>query len=224
MNLLYLMRNPVKTFALALITTGVLFGSSSIPSENSVMTSVSLSAEVVDDEKEFHEYIVPIGDLLSRGEGDWNSVNRGWAGDTPGGIVGLTGKSFEDYTVGQVIDMQRRWLYAVGRYQFVPKTLRFAVANSDVTLKDKFDSQTQNKLLGALLIHKRPSIGNYLKGHHGSINRALRALAKEWASVEYLGYGRGRGYYNHIGGNRAHITVSEASSVLSQVRREILNT
>ena len=68
------------------------------------------------------------------GEGDWNAVNRGYAGDTPGGIQRLTGKTFENFTVGQVMDMQRSRVYAVGRYQFIPVTLRYAVAMSDVSL------------------------------------------------------------------------------------------
>ena len=79
-----------------------------------------------------HTRLKPLGDLISKGEGDYNAVNRGYAGDTPGGIQGLTGMTFENYTVGQVMDMQRTRLYAVGRYQFIPVTLRFAVRHSEV--------------------------------------------------------------------------------------------
>ena len=168
----------------------------------------------------FHEHVTPLGDLISKGEGDWNAVNRGWAGDTPGGIQRLTGKTFDQFTVGQVMDMQRRWLFAVGRYQFIPKTLRFAVSMSDVKITDKFTPDTQNRLFAALLEHKRPEIGAYLRGEHDSLNAALRGLAKEWASVEYFGWG-GRGYYNHIGGNRAHISWEDAASALKEVRRRL---
>ena len=170
----------------------------------------------------FHEQVLPLADLIAKGEGDWNAVNRGWAGDTPGGIQRLTGKTFENFTVGQVMDMQRSWLFAVGRYQFIPRTFKFAVAHSSVTRLDMFTPETQNKLFAALLVHKRPVIAQYLTGEHNSINAALRALAREWASVEYLGYGRGRGYYNHIGGNRAHITWQHAAAVLNKVRDTIL--
>jgi len=82
--------------------------------------------------------LLPLADLIAKGEGDYNAVNRGYAGDTPGGIQGLTGLTFENYTVGQVIAYQKRWLYAVGRYQFIPTTLRFAVAHSDVDNLDMF--------------------------------------------------------------------------------------
>ena len=169
---------------------------------------------------EFHEQVKPLADLISKGEGDYNAVNRGYAGDTPQGIKGLTGSSFAGFTVAQVVDMQRTWLYAVGRYQFIPRTLRFAVNMSDVNLSDKFNEETQDKLFAALLEHKRPAIAAYLRGDHNYLGWALDELAREWASVEYR---YGRGYYDHIGGNRAHISRSEASQTMTDVRSEILS-
>jgi len=168
--------------------------------------------------EDFHLQIKPLGDLISKGEGDYNAVNRGYAGDTPGGIKGLTGLTFENYTVGQVIDMQRRRVYAVGRYQFIPSTLRFAVAMSDVDELDMFTPDTQDKLFAALILFKRPAVGAYLRGNHDHIGWALNELAKEWASVEYR---HGRGFYDHVGGNRAHITRSDAKKTLESVRATI---
>ena len=163
-----------------------------------------------------HLKLKPLGDLISKGEGDYNAINRGRAGDTPGGIQGLTGQTFENYTVGQVMDMQRRRLYAVGRYQFIPKTLRFAVAMSDVDRLDMFTPETQDKLMAALILFKRPSVGAYLRGDHDNLNWAMNDMAKEWASIEWR---NGRGFYDHIGGNRAHITRAELSDVLQSIKK-----
>ena len=163
----------------------------------------------------FHKHVAPLADLISSGEGDWNAVNRGYAGDTPGGIQRLTGKTFENFTVGQVMDMQRGRVYAVGRYQFIPVTLRYAVAMSDVSPLDMFTPDTQNKLFAALLDHKRPAVGAYIRGHHNLQGWALNELAKEWASVEYR---YGRGYYDHVGGNRAKISRAEVAAVLEDLR------
>ena len=165
--------------------------------------------------KEFHQVVKPLADLISKGEGDYNAVNRGYAGDTPGGIQGITGLTFENYTVRQVMDMQRRSLYAVGRYQFIPVTLRFAVRHSEVSELDMFTPEIQDKLFAALLLYKRPAIGAYIRGNHNLQGWALNELAKEWASVEYR---YGRGFYDHVGGNRAHITRAEASKALEVVR------
>ena len=165
--------------------------------------------------KPITELLKPIGDLLAKGEGDYNSVNRGRAGDTPGGIQGLTGQTFENYTVGQVIEMQRRRLYAVGRYQFIPTTLRFAVKMSSVDELDMFTPATQDKLMAALIMYKRPAVGAFLRGDHDLEGWALDEMAREWASVEYR---RGRGFYDHIGGNRAHILRSEMLATLRKVK------
>lgn len=162
-----------------------------------------------------HVQLKPLADLLAKGEGNYDSVNRGWAGDTPQGIKGLTGSSFAGFTVAQVIDMQRGWLYAVGRYQFIPRTLRFAIDSSSVSYSDKFTPEVQDRLMAALVLYKRPIIFSYLQGSHDNIGAALRALAREWASVEYS---YGRGYYDHVGGNRAHITRVEAAKVLRNIK------
>ena len=162
-----------------------------------------------------HVRLKPLADLIARGEGDYNAVNRGYAGDTPGGIQGLTGLTFENYTVGQVIAYQQRWLHAVGRYQFIPVTLRFAVAHSDVSNLDMFTPEVQDKLMAALVIHKRPAVGAYLRGDHDSIGWAMNELAYEWASIEYR---YGRGYYDYVGGNRAHISRAEVREVLLEVK------
>jgi len=164
-----------------------------------------------------HVRLKPLGDLISKGEGDYNAVNRGYAGDTPGGIQGLTGLTFENYTVGQVMDMQRRRLYAVGRYQFIPRTLRFAVRHSEVDELDMFTPEVQDKLMAALILYKRPSVGAYLRGDHDLLGWALNDMAREWASIEYR---NGRGYYDHIGGNRAHITRAELAQVLQQIKQD----
>ena len=168
------------------------------------------------------EYVEPmhvqlklLADLLARGEGDYNSVNRGWAGDTPGGIKRLTGSSFAAYTVKQVVDMQRGWLHAVGRYQFIPRTMRFAVDSSSVSYSDKFTPEVQDRLMAALVLYKRPIIFAYLQSSHDNIGAALRALAREWASVEYS---YGRGYYDYVGGNRASISRAEAAKVLQKIK------
>ena len=153
-------------------------------------------------------------DLIAKGEGDYNSINRGYAGDTPGGIQGLTGQTFENYTVGQVMDMQRTRLYAVGRYQFIPSTLRWAVRHSSVNELDMFTSEVQDRLMATLVIYKRPAVGAYLRGDHNLLGWALNELAKEWASIEYR---NGRSFYSR-GGNRAKITRAEVSAVLQDIK------
>ena len=161
------------------------------------------------------ERLKPLLDLISKGEGDYNAINRGRAGDTPGGIQSLKGYTFENFTVQQVIDMQRNELYAVGRYQFIPSTLRWAVNHSSVDRLDMFTPEVQDRLATALIMYKRPAVGAYIRGDHNLEGWALNEMAKEWASIEYR---NGRGFYDHIGGNRARISRAEMSTVLQEVK------
>lgn len=161
-----------------------------------------------------HEQLAPLADLLASGEGNYNSVNRGWAGDTPGGMKSVTGSSLVAYTVGQIIDLQGYRVYAVGRYQFIPSTLRFAVDASNVSYSDKFTPEVQDRLMAALIAYKRPIVLSYLQGSHGNLGAVLDALAREWASVEYR---NGRSYYSR-GGNRAKITRAQVAKVLKDIK------
>ena len=154
-------------------------------------------------------------DLIATGEGNYNAVNRGRAGDTPGGIQRIKGQTFENFTVQQVIEMQRWQVYAVGRYQFIPSTLRFAVRHSSVNELDMFTPETQDRLMAALIFYKRPAVGAYMRGDHDLLGWALDELAKEWASIEYR---NGRGFYDHIGGNRAKISRAKVSAVLQEIK------
>lgn len=157
----------------------------------------------------------PLMDLIATGEGDYNSINRGRAGDTPGGIQWLKGQTFENFTVKQVMEMQRWQVYAVGRYQFIPVTLRFALRHSSVKELDMFTPEVQDRLMAALILYKRPAVSAYLRGDHDFLGWALDELAKEWASIEYR---NGRGFYDYIGGNRAKIPRTQVSAVLQDIR------
>jgi hypothetical protein len=159
--------------------------------------------------------LTPVANVLAKGEGDWNSVNRGRAGDTPGGIASVTGKKFSDLTVGEVRSLQQWQIYAVGRYQIIPSTLAYAVQRAGVAANERFTPEVQNKLLWALLEHKRPLIGAYIKGEHENLDLALREMAREWASVAWYD---GGSFYSGRGGNAAHVTRHEAAVALREAR------
>ena len=80
-----------------------------------------------------------------------------------------------------------------------------------------FTPEVQDKLMVALILYKRPAIGAYLRDSHDLLGWAMDETAKEWASVEYR---NGRGFYDHVGGNRAHITRVELEQVLREIKEE----
>lgn len=162
----------------------------------------------------FTERLTPLANLISKGEGEYNSVNRGWAGDTPGGIKKLTGKEFHQYTISEIVSLQKKSIHAVGRYQFIPSTFNYLVKISGIDHNTKFTPKTQDRLFATLILNKRPIVVGYIMGNHSNLQLTLDELSKEWASIEYR---NGRSYYSN-GGNRSHISRAELIPVIESIR------
>lgn len=164
-------------------------------------------------------------DIIAAGEGDYNSVNQGTAGDTPGGAISVVGKNLTDMTVGEVMAAQDSGqLFAVGKYQIIPKTMKGFVQNSPdpIDMNDKFDSTTQEKFKKYVIDVKRPAVGRYIRGESDDRTEAAQELAREFASVGLAapeaGRQRGESRYSGTGGNRASIAPEKIEGALDQAR------
>jgi len=145
--------------------------------------------------------------------GDYNAMNQGTLrnkivgsrvsddgkSDTDG-VKKHLGKLLTEMTVGEVMKLQQttdtsfkdetgkptgtKMLFAAGKYQIIPNTLKEAVDKKYVKRTDMFDETTQEKLGIYLATTKRPRLGKYLKGDPSvSFNEAAADLALEWASI-----------------------------------------
>jgi len=168
-----------------------------------------------------------LSNLIGNGEGDYNSYNRGRAGDA-GKPINLT-----DMTVGEIIRRQHlphndpSYLFAVGKFQMVgppantmTETVRALGINSDA----KFTPDLQERMFANYLIDgKRPAVNDYVTGKSSGpagLEKAQHALALEFASVGDPRKG-GRGAYDgDSAGNSASIKVSETASALNQMRTQ----
>jgi len=132
-------------------------------------------------------FAAPLFDLIASGEGGYNSMNQGTRG---GRIVGSThdastilGKNLPDMTVQEVMNHQASGkLYAAGKYQIVPGTMKEFVARGGVSKSDMYDAATQEKFPRYVLYKKRPTVGKYLDGK-APLNDAIYALSAEFASI-----------------------------------------
>ncbi|ACY75718.1 predicted protein [Cyanophage PSS2] len=161
-----------------------------------------------------------VGDVESKSAGGYNAANNGYAmGLGSHGLSKHFGTDCKNISVGQIIKAQQRgWLYAVGRYQMIPSTLAFAVKHSPgITNYTFFTPETQDTLFLALLKHKRPAVWAYLNGK-GSRDRALHALALEWAGLP--GH---HGYTLYPGNNASHTSVIRVRQVLEQTRQNFMD-
>lgn len=164
-----------------------------------------------------------LGRLIGRGEGGYNSYNRGVAGDARGAQI-----DFSQMTVGEIMRRQDlpagdpNRLFAVGKYQFTPNTLEEAVNQNGIDRNARFTPQLQEKLFADYLIdEKRPAVRAYVTGEATgpqALERAQHALALEFASVGTPRNG-GRGAYDgDSAGNQASITTRETATALNNMR------
>ena len=82
----------------------------------------------------------------------YDAINRGTGGDTPGGATRFLGKPLTKMTVGEVMYYQNlpkghpKGLLAVGKYQFIPKTLAQAIIDAGVTKDMLFNEAVQDRI------------------------------------------------------------------------------
>ena len=164
--------------------------------------------------------IGPLAVLIAKAESGskgYNAFNRG----TANGRIIPAGGSMEliSMQVSEIMTLQAlppgnsNRLFAVGRYQCIPMTLKEAVKSLNIDTTRKFNQVTQDLLCQEyLLSRKRPPLLKYYKSSDKNdetlLKNAGRALAAEFSSIEdpyNLGYpygGKNGSYYR--GGNRAH--------------------
>jgi hypothetical protein len=158
--------------------------------------------------------------LIARREGGYQSFNRGRAGDSPGKI------DFSKMTLGQVMAQQARprgdpnRLFAVGKYQIIPATMKEAVEALGLQPQEPFTPKLQEHLFRNYLIgRKRPQVRRYVAGtgSTGDLQAAQLALAKEFASV--ASPVTGRSFYAGSGGNAAATSAADVAKALEEERQ-----
>lgn len=173
----------------------------------------------------------PLLELMHRGESGaagYNAYNRGtYTGDD--GREHIRGADrridFSQMTVGQLLDAQAlpngdpNRVFAVGKYQIIPQTMRGAVAELGIDRNQQFTPELQDRVFSEYLIaDKRPDIRNYITGQPGtSLTQAQHALSLEWASFG----DPNKGGASHYGGaNHASISLQQSGDALNQMRTE----
>ena len=156
-----------------------------------------------------------IDSVIGRGEGNYNSFNKGKAGDSVGSKLNLV-----DMTVGQIRALQKNGsIFAAGKYQAIPKTLQGAIDAGIVSTAEKFNAEVQERIVQQYLLtakKDRGSIEDYIKSKSDNLYAANLDLAKEFASV--ASPVSGKSYYEGKAGNKASISVKEAQNALKASR------
>ena len=157
-----------------------------------------------------------LGELIARGEGNYKSFNRGLAGDSQGQEI-----DFSTLSVQQVMDRQklpktnRQRLFAVGKYQIVPKTMKGGVKALKISSTDMLTPSLQETLFRRFLVgSKRPQVRAFIaSGDNSQLRAAQIALANEFASVGLPDTGISA--FAGTGNNKASITPEDVARALS---------
>jgi uncharacterized protein (DUF2345 family) len=176
----------------------------------------------------------PLAELISKGESGsagYDAFNRG-SGAKPGtGSIGgqklsLTKMPIKDIMAAQALSPNSPdRLFAVGKYQCIPTTLREACTALNIDVQTTFNERVQDLICQEYLIaRKRPKLVAYYRNPNQSndqlIKEAGRSLAAEFASLEdpdYPGfpYGGENGRY-YKAGNKVKTPWSLVQSTLQQ--------
>jgi hypothetical protein len=139
-------------------------------------------------------------------------------------------------TLGEVMAFQAQsrvqgQLWATGRFQVIPSTLKYMVNKLKLSKSSPYDQDTQTRIADGL-IEQRSNLFNYLNGklsdNETNLNKAILDLAKTWSSVgvPYAMMGakkfiqKDESYYSG-GGDKASVKSSEVAKVL-QIQRKAL--
>lgn len=97
---------------------------------------------------------------------------------------------------------------AVGKYQFIRKTLEHIQKRLNLCGDEKFDQINQDRM--AMYLLERRGLSNFLEGKL-SRRKFMKNLSKEWASLPNPD--TGKSYY----GQRCHFTVKQMKEILSAI-------
>lgn len=199
-------------------------------SSQSASTSSSTSKTPITLQEAFE----PLFNLISQGEGGPNAMNQGTIG---GQIIGSTqdsqtiiGVKLTTLTLAELMKRQtyemnpnnpqqnNYGVFAAGKFQFIPSTLKNLVASSGMAETKLFDVKTQNCLCLELIRTSANAAYRYVQGQSDDLDEAINQLATQWASLPTTSGGTA-----YAGtGNAASHSIDSVSQVLNEVRAKVL--
>ncbi len=132
-------------------------------------------------------------------------------------VFGGDQEKLTSMTLDDVLQFQKKQKgesTAVGKYQFINKTLAELKGKMGLSGKERFTPELQDKLATALL--ERRGLSDFKEGKL-KLEEFANNLAQEWASLPVVsGEKKGRSFYVGVGSNRALSNVDEFLKTLGR--------
>jgi len=187
--------------------------------------------------KTFFDVILK-GESVTYNDHNWytSSGLKGYIQGRSSNRFSLLKKDLSQYTIGEVIGFQNKprssssgQLWATGRYQIIPSTLKGIVTNKNIPYSTKYNNQIQDEL-GIGLLLERTNARNYLtqknEDNKANLEKASLDVAKIWSSVgvPYAMQGsrqaisKNQSYY-YGGGDKASVKTEVVQQALKTLRK-----
>ena len=149
------------------------------------------------------------------GRPGYNAFNRGNAGDSARAAMDFATMSLAQITQLQALPPGNpNRLFAVGKYQMIPGTMKLAIAALNLPLNTMLIPELQETFFRNYLIAiKRPQVKSFITGQGASLADAQLAMAREFAS--FPNPLTGLSCYGGTGGNRATVSVAQSAAALN---------
>ena len=129
--------------------------------------------------------ITPLMQSILNGEssgGNYDAVNRGGAGDTPGGLPGLS-----KMTLSQVMAQRNSGYRHFGAYQFNPDTMMAVAQRLGINPNTPFNKETQQRLAYGMIYEEalpwRGGLNDFVQGRNTNIAAARNDIRTEWTAL-----------------------------------------
>ena len=147
--------------------------------------SPSRTARAALQEGGFNQFADLVGYHESSAYGGYDAMNTGGSGFGRNNVAygsanskDVFGRGVSEMTVGEVIALGRQQkIFAAGRYQFIPSTLRMVVAREGIDLNAKFDKNTQDFLFASQV--------RWRLDYHSKHGGMLDGFRTEWQGLVY---------------------------------------
>lgn len=157
-----------------------------------------------------------LSDTIAKFEskGDYNIYNQGAGHRYKVGRTDFSQMTLDEVLARQTLDKNDpNKLFAIGKYQIIPDTLKEAKAKLGLKGDEMFTPEMQDRIFTDYLMEsKRPELANMIRTGQG-VEQAKLSGAKEWASIGVAGKGD-RSYYAGDGINKAHLSSGQFESSL----------
>jgi hypothetical protein len=179
-----------------------------------------------------------LGDLIASGESGvagYNAYNKGTIGNK---IIGSDKPiNFSEMTIEEYFKRAElrpndpNKLFAVGRYQIIPSTMRGIVNALRVDPKTTYLTPEVQESFFQYLLNTAGTgkLNAYLKGKSDDLNAAILDLSRVWAAVgvpydkpDGKPIKKGQSYYSGVGGNKASISPEVVGQALIAQRQKEL--